>query len=51
MKRFDVVLAYKIDRLSRSLKDLIDIVAELNNYNMSFGSLKYLTKLFLPIIL
>ena len=38
MKRFDVVLAYKIDRLSRSLKDLIDIVAELNNYNIGFKS-------------
>jgi len=38
LKRFDVVLAYKIDRLSRSLKDLIDIVAELNRYDIGFKS-------------
>ncbi len=38
LKRFDVVLAYKIDRLSRSLKDLIDIVAELNQFDVGFKS-------------
>jgi site-specific DNA recombinase len=38
LKRFDVVLAYKIDRLSRSLKDLIDIVAELNQFDIGFKS-------------
>jgi DNA invertase Pin-like site-specific DNA recombinase len=27
---------YKIDRLSRSLKDLIDIVAELNQFDIGF---------------
>ncbi len=38
MSRFEVVLVYKIDRLSRSLKDLIDIVAELNQFNVGFKS-------------
>jgi site-specific DNA recombinase len=38
LKRFDVVLAYKIDLLSRSLKDLIDIVAELNQFDVGFKS-------------
>jgi site-specific DNA recombinase len=38
MSRFDVVLVYKIDRLSRSLKDLIDIVAELNQFDIGFKS-------------
>ncbi len=37
-KRFEVVLVYKIDRLSRSLKDLIDIVAELNESDVGFKS-------------
>lgn len=36
LKRFDVVLAYKIDRLLRSLKDLIDIIAALNSYDSGF---------------
>ncbi|MBA7637631.1 hypothetical protein ES703_45277 [subsurface metagenome] len=38
LKRFDSVLVYKIDRLSRSLKDLIEIVAELNSYDIGFKS-------------
>ena len=38
LKRFDTVLVYKIDRLSRSLKDLIEIVAELNKYGVGFKS-------------
>ena len=38
MGRFEVVLVYKIDRLSRSLKDLIDIVAELNQFDIGFKS-------------
>ncbi len=38
LKRFDTVLVYKIDRLSRSLKDLIDVVAELNSYDIGFKS-------------
>jgi site-specific DNA recombinase len=36
--RFDAVLVYKIDRLSRSLKDLIDIVAELGESDVGFKS-------------
>ena len=38
LNRFDVVIVCKIDRLSRSLKDLIDIVAELNQFNIGFKS-------------
>jgi site-specific DNA recombinase len=38
LKRFDIVLVYKIDRLSRSLKDLIEIVAELNRFDVGFKS-------------
>ena len=38
LKRFDIVLVYKIDRLSRSLKGLIEIVAELNSYDIGFKS-------------
>jgi site-specific DNA recombinase len=38
-KRFDVVLVYKIDRLSRRLKDLIEIVEELSHYNVGFKSI------------
>ena len=38
LRRFKVVLVYKIDRLSRSLKDLIDIVAELNQFDIGFKS-------------
>ena len=38
LKRFDTVLVYKIDRLSRSLKDLIEIVAELNEFDIGFKS-------------
>ncbi|MFH1782149.1 MAG: recombinase family protein [Candidatus Omnitrophota bacterium] len=38
-KRFDIVLAYKIDRLSRRLKDLIEIVEELSHYEVGFKSI------------
>ena len=38
LNRFNVGIVYKIDRLSRSLKDLIDIVAELNQFDVSFKS-------------
>ena len=37
-RRFDAVLVYRIDRLSRSLKDLIDIVAELGESDVGFKS-------------
>jgi len=33
------VLAYKIDRLSRRLKDLIEIVEELAHYDVGFKSI------------
>jgi len=38
-KRFDVVLVYKIDRLSRRLKDLIEIVEELAHHDVGFKSI------------
>jgi site-specific DNA recombinase len=38
-KRFDAVLVYKIDRLSRRLKDLIEIVEEISHNNVGFKSI------------
>jgi site-specific DNA recombinase len=38
-RRFDVLLVYKIDRLSRNLKDLIEIVEELAKYGIGFKSI------------
>jgi len=38
LKRFDVILVYKIDRLSRKLKDLIEIVLKLNGYGIGIKS-------------
>ena len=38
-KRFDVALVYKIDRLSRRLKDLIEIVEELAHHDVGFKSI------------
>ena len=38
-KRFAAVLVYKIDRLSRRLKDLIEIVEELAHYDVGFKSI------------
>ncbi len=38
LKKFDVILVYKIDRLSRSLKDLIEIISDLNKYKIGFKS-------------
>ena len=38
-KRFGVALVYKIDRLSRRLKDLIEIVEELSYYGVGFKSI------------
>ena len=38
-KRFDAVIVYKIDRLSRRLKDLIEIVEELAHYDIGFKSI------------
>lgn len=38
-KGFEAVLVYKIDRLSRRLKDLIDIVEEFAKYGIGFKSI------------
>jgi len=39
-KHFDVLLVWKLDRLSRSLKDLIGTLQELNELGVQFVSLK-----------
>ena len=38
LNRFDVILIYKIDRLSRKLKDLIEIVLQLDKYKIGVKS-------------
>jgi site-specific DNA recombinase len=37
-KKFDLVLVYKIDRFSRNLKDLLNLVDELSNSGVAFKS-------------
>ena len=37
-KKFDLVLAHKIDRFSRKLKDLLDLVEKLEGYGVGFKS-------------
>ena len=37
-KKFDFVLVYKIDRFSRNLKDLLNLVDELSSYGIGFKS-------------
>jgi len=37
-KKFDLVLVYKLDRFSRHLKDLLDLVDELSSYGVGFKS-------------
>jgi len=37
-KKFDLVLVYKIDRFSRNLKDLLNLVDELSSYGVAFKS-------------
>lgn len=37
-KKFDLVLIYKIDRFSRNLKDLLNLVDELFSYGVGFKS-------------
>lgn len=37
-RKFDLVLAYKLDRFSRNLKDLLNLVDELSGYGVSFKS-------------
>jgi len=37
-KKFDMVLVYKIDRFSRNLKDLLNLVDELSSYGVGSKS-------------
>ena len=37
-KKFDLVLVYKIDRFSRNLKDLLNLVDELSSHGVGFKS-------------
>ncbi|MEW6009589.1 MAG: recombinase family protein [Candidatus Omnitrophota bacterium] len=37
-KKFDLVLVYKIDRFSRNLKDILNLVDELSSYGVGFKS-------------
>ncbi|MFC2062243.1 recombinase family protein [Elusimicrobiota bacterium] len=37
-RKFDLVLVYKIDRFSRNLKDLLNLVDELSSYGVGFKS-------------
>jgi len=37
-RKFDLVLVYKIDRFSRNLKDLLNLVDELSTYGVGFKS-------------
>jgi site-specific DNA recombinase len=38
LRRFDLVIVYKIDRFSRNLKDLLNLVDELSNNGVGFKS-------------
>jgi len=38
LRRFDLVIVYKIDRFSRNLKDLLNLVDELSNSGVGFKS-------------
>ncbi|HPY99770.1 MAG TPA: recombinase family protein, partial [bacterium] len=38
LRRFDLVIVYKIDRFSRNLKDLLNLVDELSNSSVGFKS-------------
>jgi len=37
-KRFELVIAYKLDRFSRNLKDLLNLIDELSTYGVAFKS-------------
>jgi len=39
-RRFDVIAVWKIDRFGRSLRHLVNSIAELENYGVSFVSLR-----------
>ncbi len=39
-RKFDIVLVWKIDRFGRSLKHLVNALADLDSYGVAFASLK-----------
>ncbi len=39
-RRFDVVLCWKVDRFGRSLKHLVNALADLDSYGVAFVSLR-----------
>ena len=39
-RRFDIVLVWKVDRFGRSLKHLVNALADLDSYGVTFASLK-----------
>ena len=39
-RRFDVLLCWKVDRFGRSLKHLVDSIADLDSYGVAFVSLR-----------
>ena len=41
-RRFDVVLCWKVDRFGRSLKHLVNALADLDSYGVAFVSLRAL---------
>jgi site-specific DNA recombinase len=43
MRHFDVVLVWKVDRFGRSLKHLVNALADLDSYGVAFVSLRELT--------
>jgi len=40
LRRFDVVLCWKADRFGRSLKHLVNALADLDSYGVAFVSLR-----------
>src|ERR1035438_5335532 len=39
-RKFDIVLVWKVDRFGRSLKHLVNSLADLDSYGVTFASLK-----------
>jgi DNA invertase Pin-like site-specific DNA recombinase len=39
-RRFDILLCWKVDRFGRSLKHLVDAIADLDSYGVAFVSLR-----------
>jgi DNA invertase Pin-like site-specific DNA recombinase len=40
LRRFDIVLCWKVDRFGRSLKHLVNALADLDSYGVAFVSLR-----------